>query len=85
MYEFMYFAVGILAYRIISTVINYGHLTDHVKLVNEQSLRVLGTVTEEAHEPRTNMSRESYFAGVHAGNNVNLNTPIEHQQQDTIQ
>ena len=47
MYEFMYFAVGILAYRIISTVINYGHLTDHVKLVNEQSLRVLGTVTED--------------------------------------
>ncbi len=47
MYEFMYFALGILAYRIISTVLNYGHLADHVKLVNEQSLRVLGTVTED--------------------------------------
>jgi hypothetical protein len=47
MYEFMYFALGVLAYRIISTVINYGHLAEHVTLVNEQTLRVLGAVTED--------------------------------------
>ena len=44
--QFLWFATGVISYRIISSVLNYGHMYSFMKLLKEDILKLL-TILEE--------------------------------------
>ena len=45
--EALWFFAGVFTYRILSTLLTYGHMAEFVKSVNEQMLRMLGSMAAD--------------------------------------
>jgi hypothetical protein len=45
--EIIWFFVGVSAYRTLSTILSYSHMTLIIQGINEQILKLLGTVAED--------------------------------------
>tara|TARA_R100000008_G_scaffold79259_2_gene60831 strand:+ start:1340 stop:1738 length:399 start_codon:yes stop_codon:yes gene_type:complete len=45
--EALWFFTGVFTYRILSTLLTYGHMAEFVKSINEQMLRMLGSMATD--------------------------------------